>query len=122
VLSLLDLFSKLEINGLIVTKLDEALQVGSIITVGYSSKLPLYYFSEGQEVPGSLKPASLSLIVERILYNGKREILASLSPEELAFRRKRFELLLEDGNPLFWMDDEGNQEEVFEEKSLNLRI
>jgi len=122
VLSILELFKKLEINGLIVTKLDEALQIGSIITVGYTSKLPLYYFSEGQEVPGSLKPASLALLVERILYNGKKDILSSFSPEELAFRRKRFELLMEDLNPLFWMNGEGTQEEVFEEKTLNLRI
>ncbi len=91
-----EIFGPLSPQGLVVTKLDEATTLGNILTLAYVTKIPLLYFSAGQEVPGSLMPASVFTLVERVISSNGDRRLACLPPEELAFRRKRFELIMED--------------------------
>ncbi|MFN3534581.1 MAG: hypothetical protein ACK4WB_04240 [Desulfatiglandales bacterium] len=122
-LSLMEVYAPLRINGLIITKMDEASSVGNVLSVAYMTRLPLCYFSMGQEVPGSLKAANLWELVTRIFGRGIKEVISSLPPEELAFRRNRFEILMEEEEDLFW---EGEGESETKEKgsnsALSLRI
>ncbi len=60
-------FSFLNIDSIIVTKLDETKSVGSVFSFVSESKKPLSYFSIGQEVPDDIVPADSDLLVKRIL-------------------------------------------------------
>lgn len=123
IMGLLEVYGPLTMDGLIVTKMDEAITVGNVLSVAYLTKLPLCYFSSGQEVPGSLGIATIRELVERIFQKKPENIISSLPPEELAYKRKRFELLMEEGEDLFL---ESEREGVFEEYTrigaVNLRI
>jgi hypothetical protein len=91
--------------------------------VAYKSKIPLSYFSDGQEVPGSLKPASLDVLVERIFNCNGADPLKNLPPEELALRRRRFEILMEEGIGCLYDESEELVGGGFEQKkTVNLRI
>lgn len=57
-------FADAEINGVIVTKVDEALSLGGILDVLVSAGLPLHSVSDGQIVPDDLHPADPDWLVE----------------------------------------------------------
>jgi flagellar biosynthesis protein FlhF len=56
--SALDRFSATRASRLILTKLDEAEQVGGVLSVVGHAGLPLSYLTTGQAVPDDLEPAS----------------------------------------------------------------
>lgn len=122
-LSLFEIYAPLRVEGFIVTKMDEATSVGNVLSVAYTTKLPLCYFSVGQEVPGSLKAASLWELIERIFQKRPKDYIATLPPEELAYRRKRFELLMEEKEDILWdTEREGLLEDYPMNKAVNFRI
>ena len=47
-------YGKLDITGMIITKLDELNFPGKIVSITMSSNLPVYYFGNGQSIPGNL--------------------------------------------------------------------
>ena len=51
-------FSSIPIHGLIVTKLDESLTYGNLLNHLYQMPMPLSYFTDGQQVPEDIRPAS----------------------------------------------------------------
>ncbi len=59
-------YSAFEINGLIITKLDESETVGSIINTSWRSRLPLAFYTSGPQVIDELEPARPNRLVERI--------------------------------------------------------
>jgi flagellar biosynthesis protein FlhF len=63
------------LHGVIMTKLDEAASIGSVLDVLVRQKLNLCYVSNGQRVPEDLHMADRSVLVERA-FRGKREPLA----------------------------------------------
>ncbi len=60
-------FSFLDIDTLIVTKLDETKSFGNIFSLIYESKKPTSYFSTGQEVPDDIEVASGDFLVKCLL-------------------------------------------------------
>ncbi len=60
-------YQPLSVTGLIVTKLDESQSYGNVLNLMMDSKLPVSYFTSGQEIPNSLEKASLEKLVELIL-------------------------------------------------------
>jgi flagellar biosynthesis protein FlhF len=60
------------LHGVIMTKLDEAASIGSVLDVLVRQKLNLYYMSNGQRVPEDLHLADRALLVDRA-FRGKRE-------------------------------------------------
>ena len=50
-------FGKHGLNGCILTKLDEAVSLGGVLSVLIQSKLPVAYVGNGQRVPDDLHPA-----------------------------------------------------------------
>jgi flagellar biosynthesis protein FlhF len=64
-------FSIFKLDTLIVTKFDETNSFGNIFSLSIESRLPLSYFSTGQEVPDDLMPASSDFLIECI-FNGFR--------------------------------------------------
>ncbi len=59
-------FSRIGANSIVLTKLDEAERIGSIVEPLSASGLPLMYFSAGQRIPEDFEPASRSKISDMI--------------------------------------------------------
>ncbi|MGO4829960.1 flagellar biosynthesis protein FlhF, partial [Cupriavidus sp. 2KB_15] len=60
------------IDGCIVSKLDEATHLGSVLDVVIRHRLPVYYASIGQRVPEHLELASGAALVERAFQTPRR--------------------------------------------------
>ena len=62
-------FSRLSVDTLVITKLDESRSFGNILSLLYEIKKPLSYFSTGQEVPDDLMEADNDFLI-RCLFDG----------------------------------------------------
>lgn len=76
-------FRQVGLTGCILTKVDEALQLGNIITVLIEEKLSLSYLSDGQRVPEDLEPVRLRDLVDKAVVLGQQNQSSKL---EDAFR------------------------------------
>ncbi|BBN59253.1 flagellar biosynthesis protein FlhF [Hydrogenovibrio marinus] len=76
-------FGKVGLKGCILTKLDEATQLGNILTVLIEHKLPPVYVSNGQRVPEDLEPVKIRDLVDKAMVLGQQK---SVNEEEVAFR------------------------------------
>lgn len=63
----LERFTPLEPNALILTKLDEAAGLGGIISVLRRQKLPLAYCTTGQKIPDDIETARAERLAELVL-------------------------------------------------------
>ncbi|SIN95888.1 flagellar biosynthesis protein FlhF [Sulfurivirga caldicuralii] len=66
-------FGQLKLDGLLFTKLDEATQLGSALTLATETGLPLTYFSEGQRVPEDLQVADPQELIDRAIVLGAQQ-------------------------------------------------
>ena len=74
--NLMDIWEKfrvIPITSLIFTKLDETTTFGSIVNQFYRSKIPISYFTNGQEVPEDIEIATLEKIVSLMMEEGIEE-------------------------------------------------
>jgi len=60
----IEAFSKANLHGCILTKVDEAASLGEMLSVLTEHKLPVTYVSDGQKVPDDLHPARGQLLVK----------------------------------------------------------
>jgi len=69
------------LSALIVTKLDETESIGSCLAFSYETKLPLFFCTNGQNVPSDLKKASTTVILQYLNGFGidMRRLAAQLS-------------------------------------------
>ncbi len=58
-------FKHLKPDGCILTKLDECVSLGGVLSVVIKQQLPLAYLSDGQRVPEDIQPARAERLVER---------------------------------------------------------
>ena len=65
-------FEKVGLNGCIMTKVDEALQLGNILTVLIENKLPLTYISNGQRVPEDLERVDVRSLIDKAIVIGQQ--------------------------------------------------
>jgi flagellar biosynthesis protein FlhF len=59
-------FQGAELDGCVLTKLDECTSLGGILSTIMERHLPLAFFSDGQRVPEDIYPATPELIAERV--------------------------------------------------------
>jgi flagellar biosynthesis protein FlhF len=59
-----DQFSRIELSGAILTKLDESIGLGDVLGVCMSNRLPVCYTTNGQRVPEDLEVAKGSKLVQ----------------------------------------------------------
>ncbi len=76
-------FSQVGLKGCILTKVDEALQLGNIITVLIEHQLSLSYLSNGQRVPEDLEPIKVRDLMDKAIVLGQQH---QHSNQEEAFR------------------------------------
>jgi flagellar biosynthesis protein FlhF len=60
-------FSFLNLNSVIISKFDETKHLGTLLNFMLLYKVPMSYFSVGQEVPDDLLPASKEFLLERFI-------------------------------------------------------
>jgi len=60
-------FSFLNLDSVIISKFDETKHLGTLLNFMLLYKLPMSYFSVGQEVPDDLLPASKEYLLERFI-------------------------------------------------------
>lgn len=60
-------FSQIEVDRLILTKLDETRSYGTIVNLLYKNSFPLTYMTNGQNVPDDIVVATPDLIIDLIL-------------------------------------------------------
>jgi len=77
-------FSQAGLHGCILTKIDEAVSLGEILSVLIQHKLPIAYVSDGQKVPDNLHTARGKLLVREAV-RLMQQIRKSPSEEELAY-------------------------------------
>lgn len=65
-------FGRISLQGCILTKIDEALQLGNVISVLIESGLPMVYVSIGQRVPEDLQKMSPSELIDRAIFLGQQ--------------------------------------------------
>jgi flagellar biosynthesis protein FlhF len=78
--NIVEQFRQLTLEGVILTKVDEAMQLGSAFNVLIEQKLPLQYVSIGQKVPEDLEKARANDLIDRLVVLGQllgREVPAS---------------------------------------------
>jgi flagellar biosynthesis protein FlhF len=66
-------YHDIEIDGCILTKLDEAASLGGILTVVASHKLPLAYITHGHRVPDDIQSAKVSLLLSKAVALSKAQ-------------------------------------------------
>ncbi|MBO6069939.1 MAG: flagellar biosynthesis protein FlhF, partial [Succinivibrionaceae bacterium] len=60
-------FSRIELSGAVLTKLDESLCIGDALSVCMQNKLPISYVTNGQRVPEDLAVANAQQLVQMVL-------------------------------------------------------
>ncbi|MBT4137331.1 MAG: hypothetical protein HOE48_05415 [Candidatus Latescibacteria bacterium] len=57
-------FERLNVNRLLLTKIDETARLGTVCSAAIAAKLPLSYFTNGRAVPGDFLQADPSVLVQ----------------------------------------------------------
>ena len=68
----INIFRDIELDGCILTKLDEAASVGPAISAIIEKKLPIAYFSDGQRVPEDIHLARADKLVNQENFSTKK--------------------------------------------------
>lgn len=79
-------FSRVDLTGCIITKLDEATTIGASVTAAIRNDLPVAYIGVGQRVPEDLQPARANRLISRALSNGQNREDEELDPDMLAVK------------------------------------
>jgi flagellar biosynthesis protein FlhF len=92
---ILEKFEVIPISSLIFTKLDESTTYGNIFNLLLRSKIPVSYFTNGQQIPEDIEVATLEKLVDLILDDEKVVERWSVLPETSSENSMNFEQMLE---------------------------
>ncbi len=76
-------FGRIGLKGCILTKLDEANQLGNAVTVMIESSLPLVYTSNGQKVPEDLEIMKARELIDKAMVLGQQK---NTENDDIAFK------------------------------------
>ena len=92
---ILEKFEVIPISSLIFTKLDESTTYGNIFNLLLRSKIPVSYFTNGQQIPEDIEVATVEKLVDLILGDEKVIERWSVLPEASSENSMNFEQMLE---------------------------
>lgn len=81
----LERFKAISASSLIFTKLDESTAYGNILNQLIRIKIPISYFTIGQQVPGDIEIASLEKVVDLIMYGEKGMKITTGTPQTINY-------------------------------------
>lgn len=71
-------------SGCILTKVDEAMNLGTVLDVAIRHKLPVHYVTNGQRVPEDLHLANAAYLVDRAFRPMREDLAFTPRPEEFS--------------------------------------
>jgi flagellar biosynthesis protein FlhF len=83
--NILERFKAITISWLIFTKLEESTTYGNILNQLIQRKIPISYFTNGQQVPGDIEIASLEKLVDLIMTGKKGRKNATETPQTINY-------------------------------------
>jgi flagellar biosynthesis protein FlhF len=83
-------FGIVSIDRLIFTKIDESRTYGNVLNQLIKSKIPISYFTKGQQVPEDIETATQEKIVDLIVHDTETSDVWSKPPEVLAMEIEQF--------------------------------
>ncbi len=93
-LDTLQIYKEFNLRRLIFTKLDECITYGGILNQLYRSKLPVSYFTNGQNIPEDIEVATVDKLADLIFNEKDRKKYLIGPPEDLAQSIIEFEEML----------------------------
>lgn len=70
--TVVDVYSQVQLNGCVLSKLDESASLGEVISVVIEESLPVVYVADGQRIPDDIQPARAHNIVTRAVYTAEQ--------------------------------------------------
>ncbi len=99
-------------NRLIFTKIDESTTHGFILNQLIRTKIPVSYFTNGQQVPDDIEAATLEKLTNLIIDQEETKDLLLWPPEILAEKMSDFEEMLEEAGKKYDFDNLSNNNEI----------
>jgi len=84
-------FAQMNLHALVLTKLDEAVQLGAAMTLMAETRLPLAYLSEGQRVPEDIQPADKDHLIDQAMVLANQQDMTSDQALKLGLGKEFFD-------------------------------
>ncbi len=69
--TVVDVYSQVQLDGCILSKLDESASLGEAISVVVEEGLPVVYIADGQRIPDDIEPARAHNLISRTVYTAE---------------------------------------------------
>lgn len=69
--SVVDVYSQVQLDGCVLSKLDESASLGEAISVVIEEGLPVTYIADGQRIPDDIEPARAHNLISRAVYTAE---------------------------------------------------
>lgn len=69
--SVIDVYSQVQLDGCVLSKLDESASLGEAISVVIEEGLPVVYIADGQRIPDDIEPARAHNLISRAVYTAE---------------------------------------------------
>ncbi|MCB5161979.1 flagellar biosynthesis protein FlhF [Marinomonas algarum] len=66
--TVVDVYSQVQLDGCVLSKLDESASLGEAISVVIEEGLPVVYIADGQRIPDDIEPARAHNLISRAVY------------------------------------------------------
>lgn len=70
--TVVDVYSKIQLDGCVLSKLDESASLGEAISVVIEEGLPVMYVADGQRIPDDIEPARAHNLISRAVYTAEQ--------------------------------------------------
>lgn len=70
--TVLDVYAQVQLDGCVLSKLDESASLGEVISVVIEDRLPVVYIADGQRIPDDIQPARAHNIISRAVYTAEQ--------------------------------------------------
>jgi flagellar biosynthesis protein FlhF len=69
--TVVDVYSQVQLDGCVLSKLDESASLGEAISVVIEEGLPVIYIADGQRIPDDIEPARAHNLISRAVYTAE---------------------------------------------------
>lgn len=70
--TVVDVYSQIQLDGCVLSKIDESASLGEAISVVIEEGLPVMYVADGQRIPDDIEPARAHSLISRALYTAEQ--------------------------------------------------
>lgn len=70
--TVLDVYAQVQLDGCVLSKLDESASLGEVVSVVIEERLPVVYLADGQRIPDDIQPARAHNIISRAVYTAEQ--------------------------------------------------